>query len=75
MKRRAVVEPTIGHPKSNYWLERNRLNGTLGDKLNALFIAASMNFKKLLGFFLAFWLRLLAALLTPRSSAGLLCPV
>ncbi len=67
MKRRAAVEPTIGHLKTDYRLERNRLKGTLGDRLNALFSAAAMNFRKLLRFLLAFWLRLLAALFPPRS--------
>jgi transposase, IS5 family len=74
MKRRAAVEPTIGHLKSDYRLERNRLKGTLGDKLNALFSAAAMNFKKLLGFFWAFLLRLLAAPFSPYSILGLPCP-
>lgn len=40
MKRRAAVEPTIGHLKSDYRLERNRLKGAVGDALNALFSAA-----------------------------------
>lgn len=44
MKRRAAVEPTIGHLKADYRLERNRLKGTLGDRLNALFSAAAMSF-------------------------------
>jgi IS5 family transposase len=69
MKRRAAVEPTIGHLKSDYRLERNRLKGTLGDKLNALFSAAAMNFKKLLGFFLTLLFRLLSALPPPHSMA------
>jgi transposase, IS5 family len=73
MKRRAAVEPTIGHLKSDYRLERNRLKGRLGDALNALFSAAAMNFKKLLGFFLAFLLRLLSSLLPARPMAGLAC--
>jgi IS5 family transposase len=46
------------------------LKGTLGDKLNALFSAAAMNFRKLLGFFLAFLLRLLSTLLPPRPIVG-----
>jgi IS5 family transposase len=71
MKRRAAVEPTIGHLKSSYRLERNRLKGKLGDALNALFSAAAMNFKKLLGFFLALLLRLFSPLLEPRSMACL----
>jgi IS5 family transposase len=38
-------------------LERNRLKGTLGDKVNAILSAAAMNFTKLsawLKFFLSF---------------------
>ena len=73
MKRRAAVEPTIGHLKSDYRLERNRLKGRLGDALNALFSAAAMNFKKLLGFFLAFLFRLLSALLPSRPTACRTC--
>lgn len=68
MKRRAAIEPTIGHLKSEHRLERNRLKGTMGDSINALLSAAAMNFQKLLGFFLHFWLRLCALLwLPPRS--------
>lgn len=62
MKRRAAIEPTIGHLKSNYRLERNRLKGALGDTLNALFSAAAMNFRKLLGLLLTFLLSLLSSL-------------
>lgn len=65
MKRRAAVEPTIGHMKSDHRLERNRLKGTIGNSINALLSAAAMNFQKLLGFFLHFWLRLCALLWLP----------
>jgi transposase, IS5 family len=65
MKRRAAVEPTIGHLKSHYRLDRNRLKGTAGDALNVLFSAAAFNFSKLLRFVLAFW-RLLLSPLLPR---------
>jgi hypothetical protein len=34
MKRRAAIEPTIGHMKSEHRLERNRLKGTCGDAIN-----------------------------------------
>lgn len=64
----------LGHLKSDCRLERNRLKGRLGDALNALFSAAAMNFKKLLGFFLAFLLRLLSTLLPPRPMVGLPYP-
>jgi IS5 family transposase len=52
MKRRAAVEPSIGHLKMEHRLERNRLKGVAGDALNAILSAAAMNFHKLLG---AFW--------------------
>jgi IS5 family transposase len=52
MKRRAAVEPSIGHLKNEHRLERNRLKGVAGDAINAVLAAAAMNFQKLLG---AFW--------------------
>ena len=52
MKRRAAVEPSIGHLKTEHRLERNRLKGIAGDAFNAILSAAAMNFQKLLG---AFW--------------------
>ena len=67
MKRRAAVEPTIGHMKTEHRLERNRLKGTNGDAINALLSAAAMNFQKLLGFFLRLWLRLCALLWLPPA--------
>lgn len=64
MKRRAAVEPTIGHLKAEHRLERNWLKGTAGDAINAILSAAAMNFQKLQGFFRHFWLRLMALLLS-----------
>jgi transposase, IS5 family len=58
MKRRAAVEPSIGHLKTEHRLERNRLQGVSGDAINAVLAAAAMNFHKLLG---AFWLHFLPA--------------
>ena len=52
MKRRAAVEPSIGHLKHEHRLERNRLEGVAGDAINAILVAAAMNLHKLLG---AFW--------------------
>jgi len=48
MKRRAAVEPSIGHLKNEHRLERNRLKGVTGDAINAILSAAAMNFQKLL---------------------------
>jgi IS5 family transposase len=68
MKYLAVVEPSIGHLKSEHRLERNRLKGIEGNAVNAILSTAAMNFHKPLGPFLrTFLYRLLAnwnALLT-----------
>jgi IS5 family transposase len=59
MKRRAAVEPSIGHLKNEHRLERNRLKGVAGDAVNAILAAAAMNFHKLLGAFWCIFLRCL----------------
>lgn len=40
LKRRSAVEPVIGHMKSDGKLDRNCLQGELGDKINALLCGA-----------------------------------
>ena len=66
MKRRAAVEPTIGHLKTDHRLERNQLRGIIGDSINAILSAAAMNFSKLLGFVLAIFLALLDLITPPE---------
>jgi hypothetical protein len=63
MKRRAAVEPTIGH-LAEHRLERNRLKGTQG---NALISAAAKNFEQLGGFFLCRLLHFLRLLFAPTT--------
>ena len=59
MKRRAAVEPVIGHTKAEHRLGRNYLKGRDGDRSNAVLAAAGYNFSLLLR-----WLeRLLRALI------------
>jgi IS5 family transposase len=48
MKRRAAIEPGIGHLKREHRMDRNRFKGAIGDGLNAILSAAGMNFAKLL---------------------------
>jgi len=48
LKRRAAIEPTIGHLKSDNRLNRNYLTGPEGDRINALLSAAGYNLRKLL---------------------------
>jgi len=59
LKRRAAIEPTIGHLKSDNRLERNYLTGPEGDRINALLCAAGYNLRKLLRWIVfapIFWL-------------------
>lgn len=48
MKRRAAVEPVIGHMKAEHRMDRNHLKGYAGDRANALLAAAGYNFRLLL---------------------------
>jgi IS5 family transposase len=48
MKRRAAVEPIIGHLKAEHHLGRNYLKGRDGDRINAVLAAAGYNFSLLL---------------------------
>lgn len=47
-RRRAGIEPIIGHLKSDHRMARNFLKGTQGDHINALMAAAAFNFKRAL---------------------------
>ena len=67
MKRRAAVEPVIGHLKAEHRMGRNYLAHAAGDAINAVLAAAGYNFRRLIA-----WLRLLlraifAAQLPPLS--------
>jgi IS5 family transposase len=48
MKRRAAIEPGIGHLKREHRMDRNRLKGVEGDRINAILSATGMNLWKLL---------------------------
>jgi len=47
MKRRAAVEPVIGHVKADHRMDRNYLKGRHGDRANAVLAAAGYNFRLL----------------------------
>ncbi len=49
-KRRAAVEPEIGHLKNDGRLGRNYLLGSLGDMLNAMLCGSGHNIRKLLAY-------------------------
>jgi IS5 family transposase len=52
MKRRAAVEPVIGHLKEEHRMDRNYLAGRRGDANNAVLAAVGYNFRRLIR-----WLR------------------
>ena len=52
-RRRAAIEPVIGHLKSDHRLSRNYLKGFIGDEINLLLAAAAFNLKKWMNHFLA----------------------
>ncbi len=45
-RRRAAIEPVIGHLKSDFGLSRNFLKGKIGDSINVMLAAAAFNFRK-----------------------------
>jgi IS5 family transposase len=71
MKRRAAVEPSIGHLKQEHRMDRNRLKGIEGDRFNAILSAAGMNFRKLMkfieGFLHQFFYWLIVQILLPTK--------
>jgi hypothetical protein len=69
MRRRAAVEPVIGHMKAEHRMGRNYLKGRDGGRINAVLAAAGYNFRLLLRWLERLLRALIAALLT-----GLRCP-
>ena len=61
-KRRAVVEPVIGHLKSEHRMGRNHLAHSSGDAINAVLAAVGYNFRLLLNWLKLLLLRILIAL-------------
>jgi len=63
MRRRAAIEPVIGHLKAEHRMERNYLKGREGDRANAVLAAAGYNFSLLLRWLEALLRALITALL------------
>jgi len=45
-RKRAAIEPIIGHMKSDHRMQRNYLKGFIGDEINLLLAASAFNLKK-----------------------------
>jgi len=56
-RRRAAIEPIIGHVKSDHRMARNYLKGFIGDEINLLLAASAFNLKKWMNNFI--WLIIL----------------
>ena len=61
-KRRAAIEPVIGHLKEHHRMGRNYLAHASGDAINAVLAAAGYNFRRLLAWLRFLLLRILIAL-------------
>ncbi len=53
-RRRAAIEPIIGHLKKDYGLDRNYLKGNKGDAFNAIMAAAAFNIRRVMNSFYYF---------------------
>ena len=53
-RRRAAIEPIIGHVKSDHRMQRNYLKGFVGDEINLLLATSAFNLKKWMNNFI--WL-------------------
>jgi len=62
-RRRAAIEPIIGHLKSDHRLSRNYLKGFVGDEINLLMAATAFNLKKWMNNYLQMLLALFLAML------------
>jgi IS5 family transposase len=69
LKRRAGVEPGIGHLKGEHRMGRNYLAHREGDAANAVLAAAGMNFARLIRWLSLLLRALSAALAAPRAPA------
>ena len=47
-RRRAAIEPIIGHLKTDHRLGRNFYKGIFGDNINIMLAAAAFNFKRMM---------------------------
>jgi transposase, IS5 family len=77
-RRRAAIEPTISHLKSDHRLSRNFYRGLFGDNINVMLSAAAFNFKRMMNKWkaacLALFIRLLLSiqhLLLPKNQLPL----
>lgn len=74
LKKRAIVEPIIGHAKNDGLLGRNYLKGTAGDTINATLAAAGFNFRQLLRYLRDIFTQILLCILDHLLTLRLTSP-
>jgi IS5 family transposase len=62
-KRRAAIEPKIGHLKEDHRLSRNFYKGIKGDTINVMLAAAAMNLKRMMNIWKEMFLALIYRIL------------
>lgn len=67
--RRAAIEPTIGHLKSDHRMSRNYYKGIIGDSINVMLSAAAYNFKRMMrkwksSFYYFFYYRIISPIIS-----------
>ncbi len=67
MRRRAAVEPVIGHLKEDHRMGRNHLAHSSGDAINAVLAAVGYNFRLLLRWMRLLLLRILIVIVDPSQ--------
>jgi IS5 family transposase len=70
-RRRAAIEPIIGHLKTDFRLTRNFLKGTIGDSINLLMAACAWNMAKWMRQAILFLFALVFLVKTRLTSADL----
>jgi len=72
-RKRAGIEPVIGHCKSDHRLGRNYYKGLFGDSINVMLAAAAFNFKRVMNILLCLLEMLIYGLPEPRKLDTNLC--
>ena len=72
-RKRAGIEPVIGHCKSDHRLGRNYYKGLFGDSINVMLAAAAFNFKRVMNILLCLFKMLFYGLSGARNLNRNLC--
>ena len=64
-RKRAGIEPVIGHCKSDHRLGRNYYKGLFGDSINVMLAAAAFNFKRAMRALLCLFQEVLSGWIKP----------